>query len=543
MAAYPNLETRCEDQEGIYGLSYSVLLCANKSQTSSGFVIDVATLLLSFAQTDGLELWINDAKRCSRWSATKEPERVVRQGDIPQDRLARLGENGVIVVSNPADAESSHIREDLYGDLAAYGLGEPYASVAWFPVMLDDHCGGMIVLQSKVATFFGREEVALFERIAKQVAMAVAFLNVRLAQKERVKELACLYGVSKATARTAGGIEIILQEIVDALPPAWQYPDIASAAIIVDGERFSNRVGETGRHFLRSDVIIDDTKRGFVEVAYGEDRPDVDEGPFLKEERNLIDSVAREVALFLERAKAEEERAKLQDQLRHADRLATIGQLAAGVAHELNEPLGVILGLAQLSKKTDGLPAQVKDDLEKIEEASLHGREVIRKLMLFSRQKAAVRNRVKLNRLIKDALYFFEARCAKKGIEIVCSLDEGVPDIIADASQINQVLINLVVNGIQSMTQGGQLTIETSCDENHAYIVVIDTGCGMSERTMEKAMDPFFTTKDVGEGTGLGLAVVHGIVAAQRGGIHFTSELSKGTRFEVRLPIDGANNG
>jgi len=243
------------------------------------------------------------------------------------------------------------------------------------------------------------------------------------------------------------------------------------------------------------------------------------------------------VALIVEQREAEEDRSKLQDQLRHADRLATIGQLSAGVAHELNEPLSSILGFAQLAKKSSELPTQAERDIDKIITASLHARETIKKLMLFARQTPPRKTQVNLNQVVEEGLYLLETRCAKAGIELVRSLSPDLLKITADAAQINQVLVNLVVNSVQAMPEGGKLTVRTFASKDHVGLVVEDTGIGMSEEVKKQVFIPFFTTKDIDQGTGLGLAVVHGIVTAHRGSITVESEIGCGTRFEIRMPI------
>ena len=243
------------------------------------------------------------------------------------------------------------------------------------------------------------------------------------------------------------------------------------------------------------------------------------------------------MTLIIERREAEKDKSKLQDQLRHADRLATIGQLAAGVAHELNEPLGNILGFAQLVKKCPGLPSQVEKDIEQIVAASLHAREVIKKLLLSARQMPLKTTQVNLNQVVEDGLYLLEARCAKRGIELVRSLSPDLPEITADPAQLNQILVNLVVNSAQVMPEGGRLTVGTLAREDHVSLIVEDTGIGMSEEVIKQIFIPFFTTKDVDQGTGLGLAVVHGIVTSHGGTIKVESKVGRGTRFEVQLPI------
>jgi two-component system NtrC family sensor kinase len=227
----------------------------------------------------------------------------------------------------------------------------------------------------------------------------------------------------------------------------------------------------------------------------------------------------------------------LQEQLRHADRLATIGQLSAGVAHELNEPISSIMGFAQLIQKNPEMQEQIKKDIEKIIKASLHAREVVKKLMLFARQMPPQKTRVNLNQIIKEGLYFLESRCVKEGIKVIRQLADDLPDVTADPAQMTQVLVNIIVNAIQAMIDGGQLTIKTVASGKFVLLIVEDTGLGMEEKELKQIFLPFFTTKDVGKGTGLGLPVVHGIVTSHGGSIHVDSKVDEGTRFTIQLPI------
>jgi len=357
-----------------------------------------------------------------------------------------------------------------------------------------------------------------------------------VALRERVKELSCLYGIARIVARHDLSLEEILQCIVDQLPQAWQYPEIAFARIFLDEQSYTSPGFRGSSHRLKSAVIVDGRIRGTVEVCYPEENLKLDKGSFLKEEKKLIEAVAREVAFVVGGREAEMNRAKLNEQLQHAERLATIGILSAGVAHELNEPLGSILGYAQLAKKSPGLPQQASHDIEKIEIASLHAREIIRNLLLFARQTNSQKKTVNLNDVVREGLYFFSSRCEKFGVDLVHLLDPCLPDINADFAQMNQVLVNLVVNALQAMPDGGRLILQTKSFKHRVSLIVEDTGWGISEDVLEKLYIPFFTTKDVGEGTGLGLPVVHGIVTSHHGSLKVKSTVGQGTRFEVHLP-------
>lgn len=237
------------------------------------------------------------------------------------------------------------------------------------------------------------------------------------------------------------------------------------------------------------------------------------------------------------------EKVRLAETVRQADRLATIGHLAATVAHEINEPLGGILGFAQLAQKLPGIPGRVVEDLGKIVQETLHAREIVRKLMLFARQSPSTKTWVRLNDTVADSLALLAARFTEHGVRVVCDLDPASPQLIADAVQLHQVLVNFCVNAIQAMPQGGTLTIRTRGSVDSVSLAVEDTGTGIPPEIQPHIFEPFFTTKTPEQGTGLGLSVVHGIVTSHGGTIDFDTRPGNGTRFEVRLPSTPPENG
>jgi len=381
---------------------------------------------------------------------------------------------------------------------------------------------------------------------SKGQAVAQAGDGTAQALRERVKELSCLYRINRVFEGSAGSLDEVFQRIVETIPPAWQYPEIASARIVLDGKRYETPGFEDGGQRQTSEVIVDARCRGAVEVVYREARPALDEGPFLKDERSLLDAIARQIAVIVEHQEAEEDKARLQKQLMHADRLATIGQLAAGVAHELNEPLSSILGFAQLLKRDPALPEGGRQDVEKIVTAALHAREIIKKLLLFARQTPTFKGPVDLNQVVLSAIDLFKHQFEKEGIELSCVLCPQMPVLAADAGQLTQMLVNLVVNAVQAMPEGGKLVVQTQVQDGHVVCSVADTGVGMTEEVLDRLFVPFFTTKEVNQGTGLGLPVVHGIVTSHGGTIEIASTPGSGTTFTVRLPIEpapGRENG
>jgi signal transduction histidine kinase len=364
-------------------------------------------------------------------------------------------------------------------------------------------------------------------------------VDTEAALRERVKELTCLYSISKIVEAEELSIDDIAERVVRLLPPAWQFPDLASARVTVDNSVYATKRWREGGTRLKTDITVDGKKRGLVEVVYVPDKEEGSKPAFLAEERKLIKEVARQLGLIIEKKQAEAEKRQLQEQIRHADRLATIGQLSAGIAHELNEPLNSIMGYAQLTRKNRELSGQVRGDMEKILKACLYAREVMRKLLFFSKQMPSKKSKVDLNEVIRDGIEFLHSQASNKGIGIESRYSGGIPQISADPSQLTQVVVNLVVNAIQAMENGGTLTVRTGADDTCVYLTVEDTGPGIPEEIRDKIFLPFFTTKDVSLGTGLGLAVVHGIITSHGGTVRVWSKMREGSRFEVRIPYKG----
>ena len=161
----------------------------------------------------------------------------------------------------------------------------------------------------------------------------------------------------------------------------------------------------------------------------------------------------------------------------------------------------------------------------------------------FAEMYPAEKKKINLNQIIEDSLYFFKSRCIKEGIRLELSLGPSMPEIYADPVQMNQVLVNIVVNAMQAMLDGGILSIETVHSGNEITITIKDTGIGMTKEILQQIFDPFFTTKGTDKGLGLGLSVVDGIIKSQKGKIEVSSKQGKGTEFRIKLPIDPGPEG
>lgn len=419
----------------------------------------------------------------------------------------------------------------------------PSASILLHTIHASHDFLGLLVLSADAAGRICEGSAAVFEPVAQTLGRAIINRRAQFRLRERIKELTCLHGIAQICQRAGDSVKTRLQSMIDLLPPAMQFPAIASARLRVDDREYSTGSAAGSVHELHADIKVGGRTRGLVTVAYVQHHPEFAVGPFLPEEQELLNSVAHEIAMFLERAESDTAKSSLAEQLRHADRLATIGQLAAGVAHELNEPLGNIIGFAQLLQKHDGLPPGASRDAEQIVQAALHGREIVKKLLLFSRQSVARRVTLNLNDVIREGLLFLEARCRHGGIELRLALSDDLPLIAGVASEVTQVLVNLAVNAIQAMPDGGVLAVRTRAEGDTVIWTVEDNGAGMTPETQRRLFTPFFTTKDVGEGTGLGLSVVLGIVSSHGGVIHVESALGKGSRFEIRLPASAPGAG
>jgi signal transduction histidine kinase len=229
-----------------------------------------------------------------------------------------------------------------------------------------------------------------------------------------------------------------------------------------------------------------------------------------------------------------------QRQLIQAAKLSSIGELSAGVAHELNNPLSGVLIYTRLMKeklaKNSIDKQQLLNNLDKIESAIDYTSGIVRGLLDFARQSEPLLRPVTVGRAIEKALSLVEHEPSFKLIEVVREESPELPLVVADFNQLVQVFINLLVNAIQAMREGGRLTVRTGTGNGWVKMSVSDTGAGITPENMERLFTPFFTTKEDLKGVGLGLAVSHGIIERHGGRIEAHSEVGKGSTFTVFLP-------
>ena len=231
------------------------------------------------------------------------------------------------------------------------------------------------------------------------------------------------------------------------------------------------------------------------------------------------------------------DRAELEQRLVQADKLSSIGLLAAGVAHEVNTPLAVISTYAQMLAKQVGDDSQKSLILDKIAKQTFRASEIVNSLLNFSRTSTTSFGDVNLNRVIQETLSLLEHQLQKSGIQVKLDFEAELAPIHANAGKLQQVFLNLFLNARDAMAKGGTLEVRTWTDESSAKIEVADTGPGISPEHLHRIYDPFFTTKAARKGTGLGLSVTYGIIQEHGGSIEVSNRRSGGARFRLDLPL------
>ncbi len=287
-------------------------------------------------------------------------------------------------------------------------------------------------------------------------------------------------------------------------------------------------------------------------------------GPLVVRGRDELAELAAEMNDMCDRLAAAQARAHKEsdariaaiEQLRHADRLTTVGTLASGIAHELGTPLNVVLGRARMIAAGDLGRAETMQDARTIGEQVERMTSIIRQLLDFARRgPAAERTRLELTALVGKMAALLEPMARRNQVSIVRPPQESAVTVEADAVHLEQAIANLMVNGIQAMREGGTLEVRVGTrttrppadvgdpERPHAFIEVLDQGAGILPEHVDRVFEPFFTTKEVGEGTGLGLSVAYGIIRDHGGWIAVESQNRRGSRFTVFLPLSVGHTG
>lgn len=230
------------------------------------------------------------------------------------------------------------------------------------------------------------------------------------------------------------------------------------------------------------------------------------------------------------------EKVHLEDQLMQAEKLSSIGLLAAGIAHEVNTPIAGISSYTQMLLKNTPESDQRKPILEKIEKQTFRAAEIVSGLLSFSRLSGSEFKALDINQLIDDSLALLDHQLQLNHIKVESRFDDSLPPVYGNRGKMQQVFVNLFLNAQDAMPSGGELAVQTGMNESMVIVDIYDTGTGIPEENLKRIFDPFFTTKSVGKGTGLGLAVTYGIIQEHGGRIFVDSNTGKGTHFRLKLP-------
>lgn len=278
------------------------------------------------------------------------------------------------------------------------------------------------------------------------------------------------------------------------------------------------------------------------EVAEGNLNPDI--GPILKNEMGILQKNFSQMLSSL-RERDRRYRAESEDKLLQSEKQAGIGRLAAGVAHEINNPLTGVLTFTHMLLRRNDINDEIRSDLKTIAHETERVRKIVKGLLDFSRQTKLDPEPLDINRLVKTTIGFVENQALIKGITLQYHPTEGLPVRTLDRNQIQSVILNIIMNAFDATQPGGTVTVTTGLgisasktEEKGIEITISDAGCGIPPENLDKLFDPFFTTKEVGEGTGLGLSVSYGIIERHGGAIRVYSEVGKGSTFTIWLPLE-----
>jgi len=240
-----------------------------------------------------------------------------------------------------------------------------------------------------------------------------------------------------------------------------------------------------------------------------------------------------------------EQKKLIENQIAQTDKLASIGQLSAGIAHGINNPLGIILGYTQLLLRDEDLESERHADLKIIEKHAKNCRSVVEDLLNFARSSQTEKEAIKIHEVLDQILNFIQHHSELSHIEIEKDYDTDIPPLLLDEKKIKQALMNLIMNAKHAVGKSGTIRLSTAYNRStmQVTIKIADTGYGIEKKNISRIFDPFFTTKPTGEGTGLGLSVSYGIIKNHGGNISVESELGKGTTFTVVLTAASRNPG
>ncbi len=283
------------------------------------------------------------------------------------------------------------------------------------------------------------------------------------------------------------------------------------------------------------------------QVSQGNLSPEI--GPISKSEIGVLQKTFQEMLTSIQE-RDKRQRVESETKLLQSEKQASVGKLAGGVAHEINNPLTGIVTFTHMLLRRNDIPEEVRADLETIAQETERVRKIVKGLLDFSRQTALDREPTDVNRLVRQTVTLVENQALIKGVNLTFESGDGLPMVTLDRNQMQSVLLNIIINALDATDPGGSITVSTNIGISTSHpgqkgieVLCTDTGCGIPPENLNRLFDPFFTTKDVGHGTGLGLSVSYGIVERHGGTIWVQSKVGKGSTFKVWLPTEEQSEG
>ena len=455
--------------------------------------------------------------------------RKARSVDLRRTAAGKAAASGKPVLSNTAEGCREFIRH----------FPEGPASLLLLPLVARDRTVGLLALARGEEHPFSDDEVRVLTMISDQAATALdnvslfnalAAANIGLKESEQQARETSLYLESLLetasdvifTLNAQGLITYVNQKIEE-----WEYKkeDLVGQPFgLLDpapdtGPGLTERLTGQSPEGLEAELLTASGRRRDVLLS---------PSPISREEGRP--------SAWLVLARDVTERKQLEKQLFHSEKLASIGILAAGVAHEVGNPLSAISGYTQILLSGGVEEAETREYLSAIESQTARIQRIIEDLLNFSRPSTGTRSDIYLYQALPSILSMLQAQKSFKNIEVVFDLDESLPPVSMDPDHLAQVIINIALNAAQAMPEGGRLSLSASADRETVSIRLADTGPGVTSEAADRIFDPFFTTKPVGQGTGLGLAISHRIVESYHGSITLADEPGPGAVFIVTLP-------
>lgn len=357
---------------------------------------------------------------------------------------------------------------------------------------------------------------------------------------KRNLELTCLYRVGESI-RGRELLSDVFSDVVELVPSAFLHSETTRARITFDGEIFQNHMFDSSPWSLVSPIVMAGRKRGTFEVFYLEEREVQEIGPFLQEEAEFLQTITSTLGVTLERREAEA-------QVIQASKLASIGELAAGVGHEINNPVNGIMNCADILIGRSEEGTKDRQFAELIRSEADRIAKIVRNLLTFSRQDREHHSPARLCDIVEVVLSLTRKKLAKSHVILLVDVPDSLPKIRCRSEQIQQVVMNLIINALHALDEQYpgmhpnktlRLEAEPAAAKSGSFVrlTIEDHGTGIQTAHMERLFDPFFTTKGRDKGTGLGLSVSDGIIKEHEGNFSVESEYGKFTRFTVDLPL------